>query len=104
MGRSAVKKRERRQAFIGTERTRLNACPHCGAMLDAITGVGFDGAPGAPSIAPGDHTMCCYCYRILMWDGSRHRRVSRAKEAEVFAQSSVLRDFRDILIRKAMEN
>jgi hypothetical protein len=97
MGRSAVKKRERRQAFIGTQRVEPNACPHCGVKLSAITGVGFD---EAPTIAPGDHTMCCYCYHILMWDGSRHRRVTPAKEEEVFGQLKFLREYRAALREK----
>jgi hypothetical protein len=97
MGRSAAKKRERRQAIISTERVGLGACPHCGAKLDAITGVGED---EAPKIEPGNHTMCCYCYHILMWDGSRHHRVAPAKEEEVFGQLKLLRDYRAVLREK----
>jgi hypothetical protein len=96
MGRSAAKKRERRQAIISTERVGLGACPHCGAKLDAITGAGFDDE--APKIQPGDHTMCCYCLHVLQWDGSRHRKVPPAKEAEVFGQRPLLRGFRNRLI------
>lgn len=101
MGRSANKKRERRQAFIGTEEKMPSACPHCGIMLEAITGIGED---KAPTIEPGDHTMCCYCYHILMWDGSRHRRVTPEKEEEVFEQLEILRECRAALQKIAREN
>ena len=81
---------------MGTERHEPRACPHCGAMLDAVTGVKFD-TDTPPSIEPGDHTMCCYCFHILCWGGDGFRKISPREEAEVFSRNELLRDYRDIL-------
>ena len=84
---------------MATERHEPRACPHCGVKLEAVTGVRYDSLT-PPTLEPGDHTMCCYCFHILRWGGDVFRKVSPGVEAEVFSQSKLLRDFRETLREK----
>lgn len=102
MGRSSARKRERRFAAIGSDRTAPMSCPYCRKLLDAVTGVAYDSTV-APKIEPGDHSMCAYCFKILLFDGTGYRRVSPGKAAVVFERSKLLRDFRASQIQKRKE-
>lgn len=79
MGRAARHKQTRREAALRTTRLEPAACPACGELLDAATGVAF-GARTGPSPKPGNVTICAYCTTALVFTDVMTLRLARPED------------------------
>lgn len=94
-----------RKAFVTTGgRTVKNACPGCGKLIDAVTGVALDKPPRNLKLADVP-TICAYCGTLLIFkDNTGHLRLMTEAERNSIRLDPILMEIQRKFQQKAAED